>query len=357
MHSEIAAQPSALRGALGRAIESQDFTRGATAPAFGPRKHKEWQHFVAMAAGLDVLINFSLCDVVVGERVTHEQPRLVFLVRESHWMGDVENFPLRGSRIDHGAIHFELGANRLEFRDGVFWIEATLQEVPISVSLRLEPQTKPVFVPSTPMREGPPLHWLVVPRLRAHGTLTIAGRTHDLDGAPAYHDHNWGHFLWGHDLSWEWGFVLPEDTEVPWCLTFVRLTDRARTTAFDHKLVVWRGATLARSFREGELETNIGNSFFRPPSVFKVPPAMALLAPEHAADVPSYLENHARAGHDWLTCRCEPYDVVQVLIPSETDLGVTIFNEVSATAQVEGEIGGERVSFRGRTIMELIRHV
>lgn len=343
---------------IGLGIESMDYTRGSSAPAFGRRKHKEWQHFVVMGDGIDLLVNFSCCDVTsTGAGQPQDQPRLVLLARRGHWDGDIENFSRTETRIDHGDIRFELGRNRLELRDGVFHIDAALRERPIAVRLSLSPRTHPVFVPSTPMRDGPPLHWLVVPRLEAAGTLTIEGIDYSLDGAPAYHDHNWGHFLWGHDLSWEWGFVLPDDAAAPWCLTFVRLTDRARTTAFDHKLVLWRGATLSRGFREGEIQTDISLDFFRPTTLFKAPRAMALLAPEEAADVPRSLENRARAGSDWLTCRCEPYDVVQVLIPSETDLGVTIFNEVSARAVVEGEIGGERVCFTGRSIMELIRHV
>lgn len=337
-------------------IDSLDHTRGSSAPPFGPRKHKEWHHFVVLGRGFDLLVNFSCCDDLEsgGQR---EIPRLVLLARLDEWDGDIENFDSREARITRGRIRFELGANRMEFRDGAFHIEATLRQRPISVRMTLEPRTQPVLVPGTPMRQGPPLHWLVVPRLQTRGMLRVGEREVCLDGAPAYHDHNWGHFLWGHDLSWEWGFVLPDDEEVPWCLTFVRLTDRARATALDQKLLVWRRERLFRGFREGEVQTEIGARSFRPRTVFKVPRPLALLAPEQAIDVPATFANHVNAGRDFLSCRSQPYDVVQVLIPSETDLGVTIFNEVSARVVVDGELGGEAVRFSGTSMMELIRHV
>ena len=37
--------------------------------------------------------------------------------------------------------------------------------------------------------------------------------------------------------------------------------------------------------------------------------------------------------------------------------GLTIFNEVSSRVKVEGRVGGERIDFAGRSMMELIRHV
>jgi hypothetical protein len=344
--------------AITRAIAAMDYTRRSPPSVGGRAQHKEWQHFVILAPDIDLLVNFSCCDEIRrGANPRTEQPRLVFLARTNAWDGDVEQFASEDVSIAGGRIFFRLDQNHLEFRDGVFSISAALRTRPIAIEAELRPLTLPVFVPSTPMLEGPPLHWLVVPRLEVHGVLTVAGRPFVLDGAPAYHDHNWGHFLWGHDLSWEWGFVLPDDAAVPWCLTFVRLTDRARTTALEHKLLLWRGAHLCRSFREGEVHAETSVSPLRLRRVFKAPRTMALVAPETATDVPQDYEMRAAVGDDWLTCQCAPYDAVQVLIPSETDLGVTIFNEVSARSVVRGQIGGEDVSFAGRSILEFIRHV
>jgi hypothetical protein len=84
---------------------------------------------------------------------------------------------------------------------------------------------------------------------------------------------------------------------------------------------------------------------------------MALVAPELAIDVPAGLVTEAASGPDRLRCACTVDDVAQVLIPSETGLGVTIFNEATARAHVRGVVDGTRVDFTGRAVMEFIRVV
>ena len=110
-------------------------------------------------------------------------------------------------------------------------------------------------------------------------------------------------------------------------------------------------------FREAEIGLNTELGYLRLPRVFKIPRPMALLAPEQCTDVPSGIETRAAADGDWLACRCRAEDMAQVLIPSEPELGVTIFNEVSARATVWGEVGGESIAFEGRSILEFIRYV
>jgi hypothetical protein len=338
-------------GTLARSIAATDFVRRSPFAVGGRGGHKEWQHFAILSKEVDLLVNFSLCDDTRSEaRPGAEVPRLVLLARTGTWDGDIETYSIKDARVTPGAIELEFGESRLTFRDGVFEIDARLGERPMAVHLRLTPVTMPAFVPSIPMLDGPPLHWVVVPRLAVEGTLLCNDRTHVLDGALAYHDHNWGHFQWGHDVAWEWGFVLPDDARVPWSVTFVRLTNRARTVALAHKMLVWRGADLARVFREREVEHESDLTHLSLSRLFKVPRPLALVAPERLTDVPLAVETRAEAEGEWVTCRCEPFDDAQVLIPSDTELGVTIFNEVS------GRIGGEDLSFWCRSIMEFIRY-
>lgn len=343
---------------LAALIAGTDFVRRSPASVGGPGAHKEWEHFVVLAPGVDLLVNFSCCDDErPGAAPTDELPRLVLLARTDHWDGDVETFPAAASRIAGGRIDFTLGRNRLVFHDGVFEIDAALHERPIAVQLRLTPLTTPAFVPSVPMLDGPPLHWAVVPRLHTQGRLWMDGREYVLDGAPAYHDHNWGRFLWGHDVAWDWSFVLPVDAACPWCLTFVRLTDRARTRTLAQKLLLWEGDELRHVFREGEVEVELHEGFLRPPRVFKIPRAMALVAPEMATDVARGIRARATAATNWIECDFAANDVAQVLIPSESDLGATIFNEVIGRTQVRGCIDGRPVDFEGRSVVEVIRYV
>lgn len=72
-----------------------------------------------------------------------------------------------------------------------------------------------------------------VPALRAvaSGTLCVAGRCERYDGAPSYHDHNWG--VW-QDVTWEWGSARAG----PYSLLYGRVM-REGTSTVDEPLFVY----------------------------------------------------------------------------------------------------------------------
>jgi hypothetical protein len=352
--------PTAIssRRTIAAAIAAADYTRLSPYSVGGRGAHKEWQHFVILTPTVDLLVNFSVCDDTRSVAAPGaEYPRIVLVVNDGEWDGDVETLHPREVNVRGGRIDFTFAHNRLVFEDGCFHMSVALRERPVALELKLTPTTYPAHIPSIPMLEGPPLHWTVVPRLLVNGTLTVGGRTHQLRNEPAYHDHNWGHFLWGHDISWDWSFVLPHDNQVPWALTFLRLSNRARGTALAQDILVWRDQHMAEVFREQDIEFHTELGFFRPAQVFKVPRAMALVAPELTADIPSGFAVRGRSGRDWIECSCLPHRMSQVLIPNDADFGVTIFNEVTARSSVRGCIAGEDFDFTGRSVMEFIRYV
>ncbi|MBI4516898.1 MAG: hypothetical protein HY699_13895 [Deltaproteobacteria bacterium] len=356
MSADRCVQPAA--SAIAAAIAATDYTRRSPLAIGGRGGHKEWQHFVILASGMDLLVNFSLCDDTRGVAAPgSELPRIVLIVNDGEWDGDVETFAANEVMVRGGGIDFAFARNRLVFDRGRFRLSVALRQRPVVLDLELTPVTYPAHIPSIAMLDGPPLHWTVVPRLRASGTVTVNGRTHELHDEPAYHDHNWGHFLWGHDISWEWSFVLPDDSAVPWSLTFLRLSDRVRGTALAQDILVWRGKHLIEVFRERDVVFDTALAHLRSEPLFKIPRVMALLAPESAADIPARFAVRGRTWRDWIECASTPQAVAQVLIPNDTNLGVTIFNEVSAHSQVRGCIAGEEICFSGRSTMEFIRHV
>jgi hypothetical protein len=339
-------------GSLDQSIADLDYFRRSPAALGGRGDYKEWHHFCLVAPGIDFLVNFSLSDEPHTRR---ELARVTSLVRTNGWDGDVETFTGDRVRVAAGDIDVAFSnANRLRFEDGCFQISIALAERPIAAELRLRPVTRPRLAPNIPLPDGPPLHWVITPRSRADGTVWVDGRAHAVAGALAYHDHNWGHFLWGHSFSWIWGYCLPDDPTIPWSLVFVRLSNRERTTALAQGMFLWHGRDTARVFRDHDVRVNPGRDFLRTPEVFKVPRVMALLTPEVPTDIPSTLAMDAHAEGDSLHFAFRPLHHAQVAIPNETDLGNTTINEVTGRAGVEGSIGGRAFSFDGHAVCEFL---
>ncbi len=347
--------PAARRHAIDDAIARTDYTRRSPFSVGGRGGHKEWHHFCILGPDIDLLVNFSLSDDIrPGVAAGTELPRLTLLVRTDGWDGDVELFPSEQVRTRGGQVDLTFGPNRLHFSDGVYRIVVALEDRPVTVDLELRSLTVPGVAPNIPLPDGPPLHWAIVPRLRANGRARVAGREYRFTNVLAYHDHNWGHFLWGHAFSWIWGFSLPHDAEVPWSLAFVRLANRTRTHALAQGLFLWKGAWNHRVFLDDELALHVDSGYLRAPRVLKIPRPMALLSPDVPTDVPRSVEMHAHGDGDSLLYRFEAHDLAQVVIPSETDLSVTIINEVTGKSSLHGKIRGETVAVEGRAICEFL---
>lgn len=334
-------------------LAETDWLRRSASLAGGPRGHKEWWHFCAYGPEVDVLVNFSLVDDVrEGSPPGAEFARVTLLARDRGWDGDVDLYPADEVAADGGGLSLRFGDNVAEFRDGAYRLRARARRRPIEVDLTITPTALPSLANNITLDPGPPINWLVVPRGEATGTVTVGGRAHALERAPAYHDHNWGRFAWGRDFAWEWGFGLPQRDE-PWSVVFVRLSDRARTLARMQALFLWRGARQHRVMRGSELTVTRGG-LLRPERVLKVPRVMGLVSPSTATDVPARLEVEAVADGDRVECVFTASDLAQVVIPNDHDAGVTIINEVSGAVRVEGEVRGERVRMEGRAIFEFL---
>lgn len=340
--------------AFDKAIADTDWLRRSPSARGGAGGHKEWWHFCVYAPGVDVLVNLSLVDDVrEGAPSGQEFARVVVLVREREWDGDVEVFEAHEVEAPGGGLQMRFGDNRVAFEDGRYVIEVRLRRRPIAVSLVLEPGCVPSLANNIRLDPGPPINWLVLPRMVATGTLRLGGRVVQVERARAYHDHNWGHFAWGRDFAWEWGYGLPEEEGNPWGMVFVRLSDRAHSRAYMQALFLWRGALQHRVLRAADVTVErVG--LLRATRVFKLPRAMALVAPGTVTDVPRALEVTARGDGDEVRCRFEAEDVAAVVIPNDHDPGVTVIHEVSGVVTVEGRVRGERVTMRGRAIFEFL---
>lgn len=337
---------------LARVIALTDHFRFPPSARDRRNGYKEWHHFCIIAPDVQAILNLNLgydAQSPAGQEVA----RVVLLVHDHAWDGDVETIPARDVQVHRGLIDARLGHNSIRFQDGVFDLSVALSDRPITLALRLTPVSFPLLRSSTPIDEGT-ISWLVVPRLLASGHITVGRRVYALDQAPAYHDHNWGHWLWGQDFAWQWGFALPESADVPWSMVFDRVTDRARNRALELRLAFWKGAQIQRLFMHDEIQTWPQGHFDAPGRVPKFPRVMALVAPEVTTDVPACLEVIARRGDDHLHCHFQAEDIVQVVVPNESDLGTTVINEVSGSLEASGRVKGEPVAMRGRGFFEFL---
>jgi hypothetical protein len=338
---------------IARTIALTDHVRLAAHDHTHPQWYKEWYHFCVVTPELELVLNLNLChDTRPAARPGDKIARLIVLARQDTWQGDVENIPLRDVVLRRGQIDLSFGHNSIRFQDGEYWLSLALARRPVALTLRLKPVTYPLVRSKATIGAGR-IDWVVVPRLLANGSVTIANQVYRLQQAPAYHDHNWGHWLWGQDFSWQWGFALPANVSSPWSCVFDSVTNRARTEIQELKFSVWKGNILHRLFMYDEIEVDQGG-YFAPRQIPKFPGVMALVAPEYTADIPQWFSIKARRDHDHLQCRFEPRHMAQIIVPNETDLDSTIINEVSGDLRITASVRGESIAMEGQGFFEFL---
>jgi hypothetical protein len=319
--------------------------------------HKEWQHFIVHAEGIQLLVNFNLLDDrwATSERNRPVQ-RVIAIARTARgWTGGIERIDANDVDLRPGEIAARFGRNSLAFEDGRYQVRIALDSVAITAELTFEPCTVPMLANNQPLSRTRVVSWMFVPRLMCTGTVTLGSKRYEIREAVAYHDHNWGNFAWGEDFAWEWGSALASGAQAQWSMVYARMSDLGRNVSRGQGLFVWRGAHFHSLFRDDEIETRYVGRLFAP-SPLKLPPVMALLSPGGAQDVPARLEISARGKGDHLQVAFLTEDVVQVIIPNDADVnGVTVLNEVVGRVSARGAVRGSAVEMDGPGVFEFIR--
>ena len=351
------AQPASIAPhsslALAKMLSQNGYFRRSSSSYAANASHKEWLHFAVHGPGLDLLANFSIVDDTRRGARGAEIPRIVCLVREQRWDGDIDQYPPDDIDLSGGHLDVRFGQSSVSLEGGELCLKVKMRRRPIEMDLRLVPMAMPTPAFNLFVEDCPPINWLVVPRLVASGTVRIDGRTHVLKDASAYHDHNWGHFRWGKNFAWEWGYGAPESADNPWTMVFVRLSDRGHVSDLMQALFLWKGPRQERLFRAGELEV-WHDGLLRPRSLFKLPRVMGVVSPGTACDIPQRLNMRATGQGDRVEFEFRCHEAAQVIIPNDEDLGVTIINEVSGQLELDGVVRGERVSMSCPSIFEFL---
>ncbi len=341
---------------LAEMLPRLDYFRRSPARLGGRGGHKEWQYFLVNAGAVHLIINFSLQDDPWATDPRHaEVARLTLLARGETWEGGMERLPESEVHVPAGLIDARFGASTLRFHKDRYLLAVSLREHTLAAELELVPTMRPLLFTNHPLSPGEHLSWVVVPRLEARGTVTLRGRTHLVTDAPAYHDHNWGHFRWGGDFAWEWAHALPAHAAHPWSAVFARMTDRRRTRVRYQSLFLWRSGGTVRTFRDRDIRL-VHQGHFQPARRLTVPPAMALLTPGLACDLPAHMELAARSGSDTFHLRFAAEELARVVTPGECEpRTVSVLNELSGRVVSHGCIGGEPFELEATGVYELIR--
>lgn len=331
-----------------RRLERDGFVRFDPRDASTPPQ-REWLHFVVSDGRFDVLVNFS---VVQGPRGPEGNVLLLARDREgSRWEGDLDDHEVGPADVGGGRIRLHLGGCHVD-HDGRFYVRARCRRRPLALDLCLDAEAMPYLVHNVALGEGASVSWLVAPRLRATGALRWGDRVVRLDGATAYHDHNWGRFR-GADLRWEWGCSLaPEGPGDALSAVLVRVFEPGGRAA-SQGLVVWEGAHRRALFRGDEVSF-AGEGWLRASQGLRVPRSLSLLAPGPPTDVPARLAVRAEAGGDALRGAFIAEDVARVLVPHDGDLGTTVIHEAVGRMRLDGALGGRAVALDAPAFCEFL---
>jgi len=321
----------------------------------GLDRYKEWWHFNVIddRSGLDLIINFSISGDV--RTPASGEANLVVLAtsQEFGWRGGIDQHDGLAARIDPRRLDISVAGSSVAFSEGAFRLNlATRHE--LAVSMILFPETEPLVVWKDTRLGSGHINWMIIPSLRAEGTLVIDDRLHRFSGARAYHDHNWGAWRWGENFGWDWGFcsaALLADGQ-PISFVYDRTTDRIGSSTLEHSLMLWRGRDLAKFFSRRMLRVR-RNGWFRGP-IRRLPGVAHLVDARSVASIPARLEIVADDGSDRLEATYIPDTAVQLALARETGDGLITLNETMGWLTLSGQIGGVALTVTRRACFEFV---
>lgn len=318
--------------------------------------YKEWWHFniIDDAAGLDVIVNLSLTgDIRTGDE---GQANLIFLSLEADrgWRGGLDVFDGLSATVDERGVDLAVGQSSIRYSDGCYRLWLRSANGQLAADLRLVPATEPMLVwKDTPIGSGH-INWMIVPYLSASGWVRIGERRVSMEGARAYHDHNWGHWHWGDNFGWDWGFCAAA-TELggePLSLVYDRTVDRRGARVAEHSLAVWRGEQLLRFFARQMIRVRHSGTYRG--HVRRIPGVSNLMDPARVATIPARIDLTARFGEDLVEASYIPDAALQIAIPRETGFGLVELNETMGWLTLAGTLAGWPFNVTRRACFEFV---
>lgn len=327
------------------ALQVTDYLRGPE------RADKEWLHVLAWQGERVVLVNLAMLRGVDGRP---QGRTTVFLRDAGGWLGATRTSQWRDDAVHPGRVLLELDRARVRQRRGGLELTAALEDPSIRVELAIELAWPPAPPARTPLGEGRFMAWVVAPCCIAKGRVVSAKGAWTLDGAVAYHDHNWGRFAWGARVGWTWAVATWTRNGAPGAVVYSDMGDRSGQAPRQRTLLVWSGGPVPAVFTGAEVVVT-RQGCLRPRTVPRVPAVAGLLVPGTATGVPERLVVTGRSAAGSVELQLRPVDQAQLVVPDEDDdLGCTLIDEVHAAYALEARIGGRAWEVEGFGTLEQV---
>ncbi len=334
-------------------LTRSDFLRAPVLATARPAGFKEWHHFVVHGQDVRLLINFSLNNEMLGGHEVRLVPRVIVIAHDENWTGAIERSDGHAPNVSADLGELVIGDNQMTVLSDGYRVAINMPDKGIQGELQFTSTSQPFAVRNEPAGNGR-ISWLFVPRLRAEGWFHIGGQEHRFENELAYHDHNWGRFLWGDDFGWTWGTILPNGAEDPWSMVFVQITNRSRLRCLSQSLYVWHDDEPAAIFRHAAVQARSDGPLSRPADC-TLPPPMRLLLDGEVPGVPERVEITATRAGDRVHAEFCSRSYARLAQPSEVCLDrSTVLCETDGAVRASGTIKGEDFDFVGTGVFEFL---
>jgi hypothetical protein len=224
-----------------------------------------------------------------------------------------------------------------------------------SVALRLARTSRACTSQCAPFAPDQHLRWQSETGVLSRGDWTVGARRHvDVD-AIGYHERVRGYWGWPELGGWVFGFANDGSAEPgaspKAAVVFTLIQPRAPASAATASVMLWRDGRLARHFPRRRVRVAVRGELDQS-QITQVPALARLLGTPPMRTVPRRLVITAAMGDDRVVLDFCCETAARVVVPSESGLDPFTVHEVLGPMTVEGRIGGRRLEFTTRGIVE-----